>query len=1182
MADFELNVKVNGIEQTVSTIGALEQALAATNQQLSQVEQNSKEFSFLTNQASNLNTVLGALSTDANTFNQNLNNVNKSTTQLNESFTQTVNLSNEIGDNQSTKNLGKGINDAANKSENLRSELRRITIELQNLEAGSQRFQELSLRAGELRDQIGDTQAVVTALAGSVGERLGRSLASTVQIGIAGFQALEGVTALFGVEAEQLQPTLVRLNALLNLSQAIETFGGLGDKITEISAGFQSLTSSTEAATTAANANATATTAEATATTAAEVATTGSAIANSSNATANQADAAASLEDAAAKTIEAGATEAATVATTGLGLAMKALPIVAIAAAIGTLVYGIYQYVTANSKAKEEDEKRKKAIEDQQAAQKRLREERDNSIRGTVQETVVLERMLFQLKATTNGTKERSNLIKEINATYGTTLQNLQNETQFQQQLNDTIADYIAYQRVKVLQDINEAKFTEVVTNQQIALDKVKQLNISNYLKEQIELVALGQLKQDDIDYSQDAILVFRDFSNMTEKKRQSLKNLVFTYDDYIGKILDANYKLQDLGGTSAALSKQIEEFRKSLNLTTKTTVTNTKAVRELSAAQQFALDLNKERINQLLQLEIANSKTTSTLIDDIESERKTAINSLNDKLEATKKTAKEETTNKSKQLKELAKIQAEYDKFLLELNTDYNKRVQSQSQLELTERTKVLDDLKAQYDILNKEIQFGDQNTLDTFETLALRRRQLEIDNVNKQLENNNLTLKEFEALQIQKFDLQDKYNKEAAAIELDVADANRKKELLNYKAILEEKLRATFKFDYETLQNFEMVQDESLDALSKRLVEQGILEKSNIQQRDKETDEDFKARQKRELEDYTANLLLQAQAFQNLKKTQLNLDRQYAVDVEEINAGIIENTGKAAEETYKIQVQLLQDILSIANNALEQFSVESLSGFTNLISGSINAISQFASIQEQEFETSTEKIVAYAEVIGGLLNSVISGFVEQNQAALQQDLQNFEINTNAKKDALTNQLNNGLITRESYDNQIKALDKKLADDQLAAKKKAFEQDKKLRIAQATIAGLQGAVSAFAGAMQLGFPAGPIVGGILAAAVATLTGVQIAQIKKQQFDSGGTTVSVETPSTTSSASQAINQSSDGGFTTFNEGLMGTPGGFVPSTPFSGSSNQRVYVVESDITAAQNRVRVLEENSTFG
>ena len=113
--------------------------------------------------------------------------------------------------------------------------------------------------------------------------------------------------------------------------------------------------------------------------------------------------------------------------------------------------------------------------------------------------------------------------------------------------------------------------------------------------------------------------------------------------------------------------------------------------------------------------------------------------------------------------------------------------------------------------------------------------------------------------------------------------------------------------------------------------------------------------------------------------------------------------------------------------------------------------------------------------------------------------------------------------------------------------------------------------------------PAGPILGGILAAAVAATTAVNIAQIKKQKFDSGGTTVDVSSTQVGGETATQINAASSGGFTSFNEGVTGPPTG---GTTTTGETNtgmyQKVYVLESDITNSQNRVRTLESNASFG
>lgn len=108
-----------------------------------------------------------------------------------------------------------------------------------NMSESDPKFQEMAQRAGELKDQIGDTQAIVKATAGSAVENLGGAMNSVGQIGIAAFQGIESSMVLMGVENENILASMQKLQALAGLSDALSTLGAVGDKLNEASAGFQ-------------------------------------------------------------------------------------------------------------------------------------------------------------------------------------------------------------------------------------------------------------------------------------------------------------------------------------------------------------------------------------------------------------------------------------------------------------------------------------------------------------------------------------------------------------------------------------------------------------------------------------------------------------------------------------------------------------------------------------------------------------------------------------------------------------------------------------------------------------------------------------------------------------------------------------------------------------------------------
>lgn len=257
-------------------------------------------------------------------------------------------------------------------------------------------------------------------------------------------------------------------------------------------------------------------------------------------------------------------------------------------------------------------------------------------------------------------------------------------------------------------------------------------------------------------------------------------------------------------------------------------------------------------------------------------------------------------------------------------------------------------------------------------------------------------------------------------------------------------------------------------------------------------------------------------------------------------------------------------------------------------------------------------EKWTQFGAQVANTLLDLFSSFNElakvnsENYLMEQRDLlanQTSALNEeyNRQRASLDENLAAGIISQQQYNETIKGLDSNLTASteklnkeyrakELAEKKKAFENEKKLKIAQAIISGLQGAVTAFTGAFTLGPIAGPIVGGILAGLVAATTAVQVAAIAKTKFDGGAPEI---TPPNTGgagaagggdAAAQAITSASSGGFTGFNQGLVGQPGAGATTTPISGGGQmgQRVYVLESDITNTQRRVETLESNATFG
>lgn len=143
--------------------------------------------------------------------------------------------------------------------------------------------------------------------------------------------------------------------------------------------------------------------------------------------------------------------------------------------------------------------------------------------------------------------------------------------------------------------------------------------------------------------------------------------------------------------------------------------------------------------------------------------------------------------------------------------------------------------------------------------------------------------------------------------------------------------------------------------------------------------------------------------------------------------------------------------------------------------------------------------------------------------------------------------------------------------DERLSEKeqKKYTLKSLKMKKAMAFVSIAQGIVSAIAGAMDLGFPMGPIVAAIESASVAAAGAVQISQINKQIRELNGSSGGSDTPDAGGMVDRIISANAQNTDQTaqlnaqYNGGAMG---------------EQRVYVTQSDITDAQdlNRTAVMQ------
>ena len=120
----------------------------------------------------------------------------------------------------SFKKLGDQITTSVTKSTSLKQQLVALKKELQGLDEGSDKFKKLSVEAARLEDKIGDVNQQIRTLASDT------FAIDAVVDGVRGmtsaFSLAQGASALLGDENEDLQKTLVKLNALMLVSTSLQ------------------------------------------------------------------------------------------------------------------------------------------------------------------------------------------------------------------------------------------------------------------------------------------------------------------------------------------------------------------------------------------------------------------------------------------------------------------------------------------------------------------------------------------------------------------------------------------------------------------------------------------------------------------------------------------------------------------------------------------------------------------------------------------------------------------------------------------------------------------------------------------------------------------------------------------------------------------------------------------------
>ena len=370
-----------------------------------------------------------------------------------------------------------------------------------------------------------------------------------------------------------------------------------------------------------------------------------------------------------------------------------------------------------------------------------------------------------------------------------------------------------------------------------------------------------------------------------------------------------------------------------------------------------------------------------------------------------------------------------------------------------------------------------------------------------------------------------------------------------------------------------------------------------------DKKTEQTFQNAQKRvkkesetrskQINDLGASLLKEAELIENKNGIISENEKKTQDD-------IVAKTKEAAEKAKKLREQQLED----AKKAWEKEKELSLKHAEDLAKIIENRVKKEDEIIRQSTITKAELMEREAARIDKLRQDEFNDAI----GYLEADLINNENNFNAKRDLIEMQRLQELSNKELTEGQITAIEAKYAKQrsdlnkqeqdlkiqavqntlttisnlaQLFAggsekqQRKAFQIQKAVSIAQATIDTYKAAQSAYAS--LAGVPVvGPALGAAAAAAAVSAGLLNVKNIASQKFEGGGSTGSA--PAAPSLSTGATAQQLGGNATNAN---LNTQQSGTAELIAQSNEGTPVYVLESDITGTQNKVAMQNKLSVW-
>lgn len=234
-----------------------------------------------------------------------------------------------------------------------------------------------------------------------------------------------------------------------------------------------------------------------------------------------------------------------------------------------------------------------KASEENAEITKARNEEMLKSRKAIADESAEFVGNIMMLKATNKGSKERSDLIKAINKEYGSTIQNLKDEKEFQAQLNAEVNNYIEFQRIRYKLERNE----ELISGNLQKQSRLR-MEIANAEKQNNDLIKQGALNRKESYETDDmGIRVSTGLTYANEELAIQYEKNTKIIEENKKELEAAEKRLTAYGVSSLSAQEQIKKYGYTTEKTTKTQKEINTAFKDGNEYVSRYIQLNQELI---------------------------------------------------------------------------------------------------------------------------------------------------------------------------------------------------------------------------------------------------------------------------------------------------------------------------------------------------------------------------------------------------------------------------------------------------------------------------------------------------------------------------------------------------------------------------------------------------------